>query len=206
MFGAQQFTGTLRPMQDWLILRPIKEAKTTLGGIELPDTARQYGRCPVVAAGPDCLLKKRQVVWIQNFVEGEFRFELNGQMVYAIRERHVNCIVHKGACLPIGDRILIKHIREKEEIRKGIWIPAGVHRERQGVEVVAVGHGKGTGRNRIAFKLKAGDRVLLNRYAGSEVRFGDEMFTIINENDIIGVWDDAKKAFDRKDRRAEKAA
>ena len=93
MFHALQIKGKFRPLQDWLVLKPIKEPAKTAGGIVLPENARSYGRCPVVAAGPDCELKPGDTVFIQKFVEGEFRFNLNGNDVYCIRERHCNCVV-----------------------------------------------------------------------------------------------------------------
>ena len=93
MFQSLQIKGTIRPLQDWLILRPLKEPAKTKGGILLPENARDYGRCPVVAAGPKCELKVGDVVFIQKFVEGEFKFELNGVPVYALRERHCNVTI-----------------------------------------------------------------------------------------------------------------
>ena len=74
----------------------------------VPESPHDYGRCEVVAVGPGvrpcpggvfygplipCDLKPGQHVYIQKFVEGEFKFELNGQKVYLIRERHLNVTI-----------------------------------------------------------------------------------------------------------------
>ncbi len=100
--------GTFRAIQDWIILKPIKPKKRERveNGVLIPDRIEDYGPCLVVAAGPGfrhCSkdgvygplqpteLKEGDTVWIQKFVEGEMKFALNGEMVYAIRERHVNC-------------------------------------------------------------------------------------------------------------------
>lgn len=103
MFHSHKLKGTFRPIQDYVLLRPIKEPETTKGGILLPASARQYGRCEVLSTGPGrrtdhgelipCELKVGQFVFIQKFVEGELKFNLNGDDVYVIRERHVNCTI-----------------------------------------------------------------------------------------------------------------
>ena len=93
MFANLQLKGTFKPLQDWVILRPIREKKK--GSLYLPDAVHEYGRCPVVAVGPLCSLKVGEVVYIQRFVDGEFKFELNGEMVYGIREKHLNVVIEK---------------------------------------------------------------------------------------------------------------
>lgn len=100
MFQSLQIKGKIRPLQDWVVLRPIKEKAKTAGGILLPENAREYGRCPVVAVGPRCDLKVGQVVFIQKFVEGEAKFALNGEVVYMCRERHLNCMIEDGVDKP----------------------------------------------------------------------------------------------------------
>lgn len=108
MFYSFKITGKFRPLQDWVILRPIKEKAKDRGGIELPDNLAVYGRCEVMAVGPGrrpyrdgiygpnilpTELKPGQFVFIQKFVEGEMKFNLNGQDVYALRERTLNLTI-----------------------------------------------------------------------------------------------------------------
>lgn len=93
MFHSLQIKGKFTPLQDWLIVAPEKIPERTSGGVLLPQNARDFGRCPVIAAGPRCELKPGAVLWIERFVEGEFKFTLNGQSVYAIRERHANVVL-----------------------------------------------------------------------------------------------------------------
>lgn len=104
MFQSHNITGKFRPLQDWVILKPVREKQK--GAIHLPDNmvTAEYGRCPVVAVGPRCQLKVGEVVFIQKFVEGEFKFELNGEMVYAIRERHINVTIEEPPQKPSGPR------------------------------------------------------------------------------------------------------
>lgn len=89
---------------------------------------------------------------------------------------------------PLHDRILIKRIEEKEQIRGGIIIPDTAKEKPQQGEVVAVGTGRvldnGT---RIPMEVKVGDRVLFGKYSGTEVRIDDEEYLIVKENEVLGV-------------------
>ena len=103
MHQSHEIKGNFRPIQDWVILAPVKEKERKRGGILLPDSIQDYGRCRVVAVGPGTRgifgalkateLKPGKFVFIQKFVEGECKFKLNGEEVYAIRERHLNCTI-----------------------------------------------------------------------------------------------------------------
>ena len=79
MFHSHRITGKFTPLQDYVILKPLKEPETTKGGILIPDAARQYGRCEVMAVGPGRRtslgvlvpneLKVGQFVFIQQVLE-----------------------------------------------------------------------------------------------------------------------------------------
>lgn len=178
MLGSNVIKGVFRPTQDWLLLAPQKQTAPR-GGIHIPDSAQEFGPCPIRAAGPDCGLKVKDVVWIQRFVEGEFKFLLNGEAVYAIRERHVNVVVDKKRLRAVGDRLLVKRLETAERKVGEIFIPNSAAERTQECEVVSVGP-KGS-----KF-IKAGARVMIARYSGAEVRHSSGKFTIVNENDVIG--------------------
>ena len=189
MFNSHEIKGALAPVQDYLVLRPILEDEK-VGGLFRPDNARAYGRCPVVAAGPKCELKKGDVVYIQRFVEGELKFTLNGETVYAIRERHVNVAINEKGPLKlraVGNRILVRRLADQKGLEKRgrIWIPEKASEKTQRCEVLSVGGGMDKGEIK-PFEVKVGTVVLIARYAGTEVRYGDEEYTIINENDVVG--------------------
>ena len=103
MFHSIRIKGTFRPLQDWVILAPVKEPEGTRHGVVLPERVEDYGRCRVVAVGPGTRgifgarkpteLQPGEFVFVQKFVEGELKFELNGETVYAIREQHLNCTI-----------------------------------------------------------------------------------------------------------------
>ena len=89
---------------------------------------------------------------------------------------------------PLGDRILVKRIKEEEKTKGGIIIPDTAKEKPQQGEVVAVGPG---GRDEsgklIPIDLKAGDRVLFGKYSGTEVKIDGVEYLIMKESDIMGV-------------------
>jgi len=89
---------------------------------------------------------------------------------------------------PIGDRVLVKHTEEKEQVRGGIIIPDAAKEKPMEAEVVALGTGKKDENGKVqAFEVKVGDRVLISKYGGTEVKVDDQKFTLVREEDILGI-------------------
>ncbi len=89
---------------------------------------------------------------------------------------------------PIGDRVLVKHLEEKEQVRGGIIIPDSAKEKPQEAEVIALGTGKKDEDGKItAFEVKVGDRVLIAQYGGNEVKIDDVKYKLVREDDILGV-------------------
>jgi chaperonin GroES len=89
---------------------------------------------------------------------------------------------------PLGDRILIKRIKEEEKTKGGIIIPDTAKEKPQEGRVVAVGKGKTTEQGKLVVPdVKAGDKILFGKYSGSEVKIDDEEHLILREDDILGV-------------------
>jgi chaperonin GroES len=89
---------------------------------------------------------------------------------------------------PLGDRILVKRIKEEDKTKGGIIIPDTAKEKPQEGKVVAVGKGKVTKTGKLtAPDVKAGDRILFGKYSGSEVKLEDEEHLILREDDILGV-------------------
>ena len=96
---------------------------------------------------------------------------------------------------PLHDRILIKRIEEKETAKGGIIIPDTAKEKPQEAEVIAVGNGKKTEEGKvIALDVKAGDRILIGKYSGTEIKLDGEEFIIIREEEVLGVIEGAAKA------------
>ena len=88
---------------------------------------------------------------------------------------------------PLGDRILVKRIKEEEKTKGGIIIPDTAKEKPQEGKVVAVGKGKVTEEGKlIAPDVRAGDRILFGKYSGSEVKLEGEEHLILREDDILG--------------------
>jgi chaperonin GroES len=89
---------------------------------------------------------------------------------------------------PLGDRILVKRIKEEEKTKGGIIIPDTAKEKPQEGKVVAVGKGKVTEDGKLLVPdVKAGDKILFGKYAGSEVKLEGEEHLILREDDILGV-------------------
>ncbi len=96
---------------------------------------------------------------------------------------------------PLNDRVIIKRIDEGEQIRGGIIIPDTAKEKPQEGEVIAVGEGKKLDSGeRVPLDVKAGDRVLFGKYAGTEIKLDGEEYLIMREEDILGVITAVEKA------------
>ena len=89
---------------------------------------------------------------------------------------------------PIGDRILVEPVEEKETKKGGIIIPDTAKEKPQQALVKAVGNGKllESG-ERAALDVKAGDRILFGKYSGAEIKIEGEEYLILKEDEILGV-------------------
>ncbi len=89
---------------------------------------------------------------------------------------------------PLQDRVLVKRLEEGEQVKGGIIIPDSAKEKPMEGEIIATGSGKvKEDGSRQPLELKAGDRVLFGKYAGTEVKIDDEEFLIMREDDILGV-------------------
>ena len=89
---------------------------------------------------------------------------------------------------PLGDRVLVQPVDDAEEAKGGIIIPDTAREKPQEGKVVAVGTGKlDEDGKKIAFNVKKGDRVLMPKYGGTEVKIDDKEYQIVREEDILAV-------------------
>jgi chaperonin GroES len=89
---------------------------------------------------------------------------------------------------PLHDRVLLKRIEEKEAVKGGIIIPDTAKEKPMEGEVISAGPGKiMEDGKRSPMDLKAGDRVLFGRYAGTEIKIDDEEYVIMREEEILAV-------------------
>ena len=89
---------------------------------------------------------------------------------------------------PLQDRVIVKRLAEEEKTKGGIIIPDTAKEKPQEGEVVAVGRGKVADDGKlIKLDVKAGDRILFSKYAGTEVKIDGGEHLIMREDDILGI-------------------
>ena len=87
---------------------------------------------------------------------------------------------------PLGDRVVIKPVKEEEKTKGGIFLPDTAKEKPQRGTVEAVGPGKVDDKgNRIPMELKKGDKVIYQKYTGTEIKENEEDYLILREADII---------------------
>ena len=89
---------------------------------------------------------------------------------------------------PLHDRILAKRLQEQEKTAGGLFIPDTAKEKPLEAEIIAVGNGKVMEDGKIRpLEVKKGDKVLIGKYSGSEVKLDGEEHIILREDDILGV-------------------
>jgi chaperonin GroES len=89
---------------------------------------------------------------------------------------------------PLQDRLIVKRIAEEEKTKGGLIIPDTAKEKPQEGKVTAVGKGKLNEEGKVTpLDVKAGDRVLFGKYAGTEIKIDGEEHLIMREDDILGV-------------------
>ena len=94
---------------------------------------------------------------------------------------------------PLRDRILVRRLEEAEQRVGGIIIPDTAKEKPQQGKVVAVGSGRlNEDGQLIPLDVKAGDRVLFGKYAGTEIKLDGEEFLIVREDEVLGILEEKK--------------
>ena len=92
---------------------------------------------------------------------------------------------------PLGDRVLVEPTKEDEVKKGGIIIPDTAKEKPQQGKVIAVGTGKLDDQGKkIEFNVKKGDKVLMPKYGGTEVKIDGKEYQIMREEDILGIIED----------------
>lgn len=87
---------------------------------------------------------------------------------------------------PLGNRVVLQKKKAEETTKSGILLPDSAKEQPQEAVVVAVGPGKQENGNCVPMQVKEGDAVIYSKYAGTEIKVGDEEeYIIVSEDDII---------------------
>ncbi|MDD4296742.1 MAG: co-chaperone GroES [Ruminiclostridium sp.] len=84
---------------------------------------------------------------------------------------------------PLADRVVVKMIEAEETTKSGIVLPGSAKEKPQVAEVVAVGPGT----EEVKMEVNVGNRVLISKYAGTEVKMDGVEYTILKQNDILAI-------------------
>ena len=88
---------------------------------------------------------------------------------------------------PLSDRVVIKMIESEETTKSGIILAGNAQEKPQIAEVVEVGPGKEVEGKLEKMLVKKGDKVVVNKYAGTEVKYEGEEYTIVKQDDILAI-------------------
>ncbi len=88
---------------------------------------------------------------------------------------------------PLADRVVTKALEAEETTKSGIILSAAAKEKPQIAEVVAVGPGGLVDGNEVKMYVKVGDRVIVSKYAGNEVKLDGEEYSIVRQSDILAI-------------------
>ena len=89
--------------------------------------------------------------------------------------------------VPLGDRVVLKQLVAEETTKSGIVLPGQTKEKPQQAEVVAVGPGGVIDGKEVVMNVKIGDQVIYTKYAGTDVKLGDDEYIIVKQSDILAV-------------------
>ena len=89
--------------------------------------------------------------------------------------------------VPLGDRVVIKQLIAEETTKSGIVLSGQAKEKPQQAEVIAVGPGGMIDGKEVQMQVKAGDKIIYSKYAGTEVDIENEEWIIVKQSDILAV-------------------
>ena len=90
---------------------------------------------------------------------------------------------------PFGDRVVIKMVEVEETTKSGIVLPGNAKEKPQLAEVIAVGPGGIVEGKEVTMYVNVGDKVIINKYAGTEVKLDGVEYTIVKQSDVLAKVD-----------------
>ena len=89
--------------------------------------------------------------------------------------------------VPLGDRVVLKHVEAEETTASGIVLPGQAKEQPQVAVVIAVGPGGVVDGNEVKMEVKVDDKVIYSKYAGNEVKLDKEEYVIVHQSDILAI-------------------
>lgn len=88
---------------------------------------------------------------------------------------------------PLADRVVVKRVAAEETTKGGIILTSAAKEQPQIAEVVAVGPGGIVEGNEVKMYLKVGDKVIISKYSGNEVKLDGEEYSILRQSDVLAI-------------------
>ena len=92
--------------------------------------------------------------------------------------------------VPLSDRVVLKEMEAEEKTASGIILAGQAKEKPQQAEVIAVGPGGVVDGKEITMNVSVGQKVIYSKYAGTEVKLGEEHYIVVRQNDILAVVED----------------
>ena len=89
--------------------------------------------------------------------------------------------------VPLQDRVVLKQLEAEETTKSGIILTSSAQEKPQQAEVVAVGPGGVCDGKEVKMNIKVGQKVIYSKYAGTDVKLGEDEFIIVKQDDILAV-------------------
>ena len=91
---------------------------------------------------------------------------------------------------PLADKVVVKKLQAEETTKSGIILSSGAQQKPQIAEIIAVGPGGVVDGNEIKMEVKAGEKVIIRDYAGTNVKLDGEEYIIVRQDDIAAIVED----------------
>lgn len=89
--------------------------------------------------------------------------------------------------IPLGDKVVLKQLEAEETTKSGIVLPGQAQEKPQEAEVIAVGPGGVVDGKEVEMQVKAGDKVIYQKYAGTTVKLEEQEYVIVKQGDIVAI-------------------
>ena len=88
---------------------------------------------------------------------------------------------------PLGDKVVVKFVEAEEKTKGGIILSSAAQEKPQVAEIISVGPGGMVDGKEVKMEVKVGDKVILNKYAGTEVKLGQDEYTVCRQSDNLAI-------------------
>ena len=88
---------------------------------------------------------------------------------------------------PLGDKVVVKFVEAEEKTKGGIILSSAAQEKPQVAEIISVGPGGMVDGKEVKMEVKVGDKVILNKYAGTEVKLGQDEYTVCRQSDSLAI-------------------